>query len=238
MWLLGFLSSSIGILFGGSIAWLLKGFQKKIDTIYALCAGMILGILSIELFPEAINLSGWFISIVGFFVGLIIYDILDRLLHNDNLITNNPQKNQYIRTGILLFLSISIHNLPMGIIIGANQGSDISMIVLQTLLLHSIPEGIILFTPFILAGLNLYILIYFPIVISLPVIIGVIIGNLIGLKFPMVWGFIISFTVGIICMVTVKEIFLKSIKESTIMYILFISLMGFCLVAYYIIMLS
>ncbi|MFP3919827.1 divalent cation transporter, partial [Lysinibacillus telephonicus] len=65
MWLFGFLCTSLGILIGGTIAWLFKGLQQKIDLVYGICAGIILGLISIEIFPEAIELGGWLITIVG-----------------------------------------------------------------------------------------------------------------------------------------------------------------------------
>lgn len=55
MWLLGFLWTSAGIFIGGVLAWLFKGINKKAHIIYALCTGIILGLISFEVLPEAVE---------------------------------------------------------------------------------------------------------------------------------------------------------------------------------------
>ncbi|MEJ9282420.1 ZIP family metal transporter, partial [Ureibacillus thermosphaericus] len=192
MWLLGLLSNSIGILIGGSIAWVFKGFQNKINSIYALCAGLILGLICIEIFPEAIELGGWSISIVWLIMGMISFEFLHNILNYNHSIGRKSKEPMYLHTGLLLMFSIFVHNFPMGIILGTSQDNEFTISMLQTLLFHSIPEGIILFTPLMLSGINNLILLLFSLVVSIPVALGVIIGGFIGFEFKIISASLIS----------------------------------------------
>ncbi|SOC43046.1 ZIP family metal transporter [Ureibacillus acetophenoni] len=134
------------IFIGGAVAWLFKDFQRKIIIINAVCAGLIFGLISIVIFQEAIELGGWFITIVEVSIGMVIFELLHKVMRNYQVIKNTSKERVYIRKGLLLILSFSIPNLPIGIILATSHEHDISL--LQTLLLHNIPEGIILYTRF------------------------------------------------------------------------------------------
>ena len=226
MWFLGFLSNSLGILIGGCFAWLFKGLQHKINTIYALCAGLILGLICIEIFPEALDLGGWLISIVWLIIGMMSFEFLHNILNYNQSKKRKSKKLMYFNTGLLLMFSILIHNFPMGIILGTSQDTDFTISILQTLLFHSIPEGIILFTPLILSGINHVILLMVSLVVSIPVALGVIVGSFIGFEYRIVSASLISFTVGIMLMVTVTEIIYPSLKNSSILNIVLYTLIG------------
>ena len=214
MWLLGLLSSSFGIVIGGSIAWLFKGFKNKIDTICAICIGAIFSLISIEIIPEAIETGGLFVTVAGLSLGIISFELLHNRFH-----THQPWKDQthnkvYIRTGMLLMISVAIHNLPMGIALGVNQDDEFTITLLQTLFFHSIPEGIILFTPLFLAGTGMMNGLFISFFVSIPVALGVIIGTLMESEYHIISGILISFTGGIILMVTVWEILIPLLNKS------------------------
>ncbi|MEK4760409.1 ZIP family metal transporter [Viridibacillus sp. FSL E2-0187] len=213
IYVIGYVYTVGGFSLGGIIAWILKGVQKKIDITYGICAGLTLGLLSFEIAPEAIILGSWITFILGFFSGVILFQIAHKVLHVLFGATKNHGKNGALQTGILLVLSITFHNLPIGIVLGANQNSVVKESLLHTILLHNIPEGIIVFTPLFIAGLGVWTLFFLTLIISLPVGIGAYIGNSIGIGNPMFWSFAISLAAGTIYMVTIKEVLLESIKD-------------------------
>lgn len=55
-------------------------------------------------------------------------------------------------------------------------------------------------------------------VVSLPVGVGALIGQQFGLGIPWVLAVIIGFAIGIVTIVTVKEIFFESIRRSSVSY--------------------
>lgn len=233
MWLLGLLCTSLGIFIGGMIAWLFKGLQQRVDIIYGLCAGVIMGLVIFEIIPEVIELGGWLSTFIGFTIGMITFKILHNSLHYNRGKKSTTKKKLYIRTGLLLIFSFSVHNLPMGITLGANQDSDFTNTLLQTLLFHSIPEGIILFTPLILAGINIFVVFLISIFVSIPVSLGVFIGGLLGLVYQSINTILISITVGIIFMITVSEILYPALVKSSIFKVLFWILIGLGIIGFY-----
>lgn len=234
MWLFGFLCTSSGILIGGTIAWLFKGLQQKIDLVYGVCAGIILGLISIEILPEAIELGGWLITFVGFIMGMILFELIHNVLHYNQVLKSASKKKMYIRTGLLLLISFSVHNLPMGITLGASQEKEFTISLLQTLLFHSIPEGIILFTPLIMVGINIFLGFLITFMVSSPVALGVYISGFLGFDHQYISASLISLTIGIILMVTVSEILYPALIKSPTLKIIIFTLIGFGIMGLYI----
>jgi len=232
VWLLGLLSNYLGIFIGGTVAWIFKGLQSKINTIYALCAGLILGLICMEIFPEAVKLGGWLVSIIWVIVGMLSFGLLHQTFNYQHSI-NTSNTKMYLQTGLVLLFSISLHNFPMGILIGTSLDGDIKNSVIQTLLFHSIPEGIILFTPFILSGIKYIVMLVVSLLVSLPVALGVYVGSFIGSDYWIISTSLISFTVGIILMVTITEILLPTLKKSSVLSITLFTILGILLIGLY-----
>ncbi len=233
IWVVGYLCTALGFSIGGIIAWILKGFQKRIDTVYSICAGLILGLISFEIAPEAIELGNWFTFILGFLIGVTLFKVIHKSFMIQIVLPENKEKRNPLYTGAMLMLSISLHNLPIGIMLGSNQDSTLSFSILQTIFLHNVPEGIIVFTPLFIAGLGIWTLIFFSLIVALPVGVGAYFGNFLGIDSPVFWSVFISLSIGMIYMVTVKEILTDSIKDSTSTKVFFLSLFGFGVIGVY-----
>jgi len=232
-WLVGFVATALGIGIGGGIAWFFKGFRKSIAAIYALCGGLIVGLICFEIAPEAVRLGDGFVFILGLVTGVILFKLLHSTFHRNLVHSGAHQKETFLHTGYLLALGIALHNLPMGIILGTTSHSLIGTSILHTLVLHNIPEGIILFTPLFMVGLSVARFLSVLVGVSFPVAVGVFIGSVFEVDNPMVLAFFISLTIGTILMITVEEIFTESIKQSSVMFCLLIALMGSTLIGIY-----
>lgn len=224
--LVGFIASAVGFGLGGFLALFFKRLQEKASTVNALCTGLILGLVCLEIAPESIYLGGWLVFVVGFLIGILSFFKIHELSHKVTPSTNNQQKDRFLQTGILLVISVTIHNFPLGIAFGSSQSLEISKHILQTLILHNIPEGIAMFIPLFLAGLRFNKFLLIIILVSLPVGFGSITGSLIGMNYPLIWAFIISFALGIIIVVTIKEIFLEAVKHSSITFSIMVAMLG------------
>lgn len=232
-WLIGFLSTALGIGIGGGVAWSLKGFQKSIATIYAFCGGLIVGLINFEIGPESIQLGDWVIVSLGFLTGVLLFELLHKVFHRNVAITGNREKDLLLHTAILLTVGIGLHNLPVGVILGATNDTSIGMTILPALILHNIPEGIILFSPLFVVGLGFFRLLLVSIFVALPVAIGASIGSVFGIESPSLLAFSISLTIGTMIMITIREIFVESTKLSSARYCFFIALIGYALIGIY-----
>jgi len=233
VWLIGFLATALGIGFGGGVAWSLKGFQKSIATIYAFCGGLIVGLIYFEIGPESIQLGDWVIVSLGFLAGVLLFELLHKTFHRNLVMTGNREKDLLLHTALLLTIGIGLHNLPVGVILGATNDTSIGMSILPALILHNIPEGIIMFTPLFLVGLGFFGLVIVSVLVALPVAVGASIGSVFGIENPLLLAFFISLTIGTMLMITIREIFAESIKLSSFSYCFFISLIGYALIGIY-----
>ncbi|CAM3247975.1 ZIP family metal transporter [Filibacter tadaridae] len=229
IWLVGFLATLVGVGIGGILAWLVNGFKKSIGTIYAICAGLILGLISFEIAPEAIGLGDWVIFSLGFLAGVLLFKSIHKGVHKKANHSTGLHGNSTKRVGLFLVFIISVHNLPMGAVLGTGEQMDVNNALLQALILHNIPEGMILFTPFIITGFTVRRLFSLSFLVAIPVAVGGILGESIGMQNTSLWAFLISFTVGMIYMIAVKEILVESIKYSSNRYSLFVAFISFCL---------
>ncbi len=233
MWLIGFLSNAGGMLVGGIIAWLFKKLHQKVNNIYAVCSGLILGLISIEILPDAIDLGGTVISFIGLLIGILTFDYIHKSVHRGEQLKFDMKEKMYDRTGLIVMLSLSIHNLPMGIILGASHNEELTETVLLTLFFHSIPEGIILFIPLVWGSIKIFSWLLISFFISIPVIIGVLIGSFIGFEYNVILALIVSFTAGNLLMVIIKELLFVAFKKSSVFSITLLCLIGFGIICIY-----
>lgn len=231
IWVVGYLCTAIGFSIGGVIAWSIKGLQKKSDVIYSACTGLTLGILSFELAPEAIELGNWIIFILGFLGGVLLFEGGHKALKILFRTKMGQGKSFSFHTGILLILSISFHNLPIGIILGSTQDNTLEFSLLQVILLHNIPEGLIVFTLLFVAGLGVWSWLFFSLVIAAPVGIGAYFGSIWGTGNPLFWSFSISMAVGIIYMIIVKEVIMEAIQDTS--RVLLVAIISFLCIGLY-----
>ncbi len=227
-WVMGAIASGVGLGIGGIFAWMMKGVQQSF--IYSLCTGLIMGLLFFEMIPESLQLGGWIILLVGVMTGTALFRLIHRLMDNVTIITRSPQKDIFVRTGILLTLSISVHNIPTGIVLGAMEDTDMGNVILLTLFLHNIPEGIIIFTPLFLAGFGMGTWMVCTVIVSFPIAMGSLFGHFIGMDFPYLLAFVVNITISVIFMVAIQEIFKESVKQSSMLYSLIVGIVGLAVI--------
>ncbi|WP_194840961.1 ZIP family metal transporter [Filobacillus milosensis] len=232
-WFIGAFASAIGISIGGGLAWMMKSIKRNFSFIYSICAGLIIGLLFLEMIPESIELGGWIILFVGILIGILIFQYIHKMFDKITIITDSHQKDMFIRSGVLLTISIAIHNFPVGVALGSTLGTDLGNSILTTLVLHNIPEGIIIFTPLFLAGFGLFTWLLFTVLISVPIAVGSFVGQYLGAGVPILLALIINIAVTVIFMVAVKEIFGEAIKHSSIIKSLLFGVLGFVVIYLY-----
>ncbi|WP_099157743.1 ZIP family metal transporter [Virgibacillus ndiopensis] len=226
-WLIGVFASGIGVGVGGGLAWIMKGIRENFAFIYSLSSGLIMGLLVFEMIPESVALGGWGILVIGMMAGVLIFYLIHYGLDRITIITGSQQKDIFIRAGLLLAVSIALHNFPVGMALGSTIGTDVGNALLATLVLHNIPEGIIIFTPLFLAGFGFFTWVLLTVLITLPIAVGGMVGQYVGVFVPSLLAFIVNLAIAIIFMIAVKEIFVVAVKNSSIVYSTAIGTVGF-----------
>lgn len=233
MWLIGYLSTVLGLLIGGLLSWTFNKVQKDSNIVYSICSGLILGLLSMEIVPEGIRLGGWAIFGLGFVIGVFVYKLLH--LYQSNKVIK--RQKAALNTGLLMACSICLHNLPIGILLSSESGGLFTTSLLKTIFFHNIPEGMILFTPFIIHSRSPLNWLFLPFIVASPVGIGVIVGGLFAPIHPLLVSFVISFAVGTMYMITVTEVLAYALNKNSTRQTLLLSVIGFGCIALYLFLL-
>ncbi len=142
---------------GSILSFLLpKKDYKSLSFGLGFAAGVMIFVSLVEIFFEALgllstkygNLSSLVFCSISFFVGILLAGFIDKKMSNVPL-KFGSKKSNLKRTGVILFITIVIHNLPEGIIsfLSAAEVPKIALPVIIAIAIHNIPEGIAVSLP-------------------------------------------------------------------------------------------
>jgi ZIP family zinc transporter len=199
----------------GPIIGSIIGVVKKPSFMYMcnmLCfaAGVMLGISFLELIPESIHISSVGVCVGGLILGSLVMYAVDRIIpHIHPELCAQEQGCNLQRTSVYLILGIFLHNFPegMAIAIGAVTETKISLIIALAIAIHNIPEGICTSAPFYHTTGDRLKSFLVSSSTAVPLLIGYLLARyLFGYITPMVIGFIIGATAGLMIYITIDEI--------------------------------
>jgi ZIP family zinc transporter len=200
------LLSAIAGIFGTGLGGLTSALLMKRSSVNIVCgmlsiaAGIMTSIVCFGLIPEALHLSDITISIFGLVLGAFIIMVLNRLVdkitetNESNLKIHHTyeelyHENQFIknkakimRSGIIILIAISLHNIPEGIAIGAGGSHDLHFGFLLSIMIaiHNIPEGMAVASPLLFGGIDRWKAVFLTALSGVPTLLGGIIGILFG----------------------------------------------------------
>ncbi|MBQ1191832.1 MAG: ZIP family metal transporter [Bacteroidales bacterium] len=177
---------------GATILGSLIGFSfKRVshkwnDIILGYCAGIMLAAAILGLIipaSESVSSKGLILVFAGVIIGALFLNILDKItphLHSITGLDKEEHHNNAKLNHILLFvMAIAIHKLPEGMAAGVGFNSnDIGNAWNVTLgiSIQNIPEGIVIISPLLLAGVSRIRTFLIALSIALLEIVGVLIG--------------------------------------------------------------
>lgn len=227
----------VGTGFGGIIGIILgKKSLKIVSTVLAFASGIMISVSVFDLIPEAYAATNYnvYYTVLGILLGVIvislfnfiiddktqetkedknIHSTLDTLRHEDSLLKSKQNANSLLKAGFIMFLAITLHNLPEGMAIGASGAISQTMGIAMALLItiHNIPEGMSVALPLTAGGLGklkTFLLTSFAGSIT---IIGGLIGYYVGSLGGIATALALSFAAGSMLYVTFCEIIPQSV---------------------------
>jgi len=196
-----------GMGLGGIISAILlkKPSENMISYLLSFAAGVMVSIVCFGLIPEAFEIAGIIFSVSGLILGVVIVMVLNHLVdkitvtgkenlkihttheelyHEGNLLKNSKGTSvpRMLRSGILIFIAIALHNIPEGMAIGAGGSYNFQLGFLLALMItvHNIPEGMAIAAPLLAGGLSKKRVILLTALCGATTLIGGLIGILIG----------------------------------------------------------
>ena len=199
---------------GSSIVFFFKNINKFImNILLSLASGIMIASSFFSLLLPAIDISNelklitWLIVFIGFISGGIILLLCDKFLIF--LESCGKKSISKIKRSIMLFSSITLHNIPEGLVIGVAYGSCIynSNNVMSALVLtigiglQNFPEGSAISLPLRSDGLSRFKSFLIGSLSAIVEPIFAFIGALLVLKIRIILPFILSFTAGAMILV-------------------------------------
>ncbi|EOW9527159.1 ZIP family metal transporter [Bacillus cytotoxicus] len=222
-----------GLLLGGAVGVVTRQFiEEKMHHLYALCGGILLGLLSIEIIPETFSNYKAVSSILGIIIGILLMSLFDHHYHHSIVHT---KKQQAWQTFLFLSFAIFIHNVPSGFALGSAfiNHNESAIPFLLAVVIHHIPEGLALIIPFLFTK---HTYISFLIVIFLLSIIlgtGTIFGIIMEGKAAHLQGLVMGSAIGSLGYVTIHEMLGKAVKNLSPIAFLFWSISGVLFITFF-----
>lgn len=183
--LIGLFFGTFGTTIGGIIGIKFKNPSKKfLSFILSFASGLMLAIVCFDLLPEAFNLTNLPTVFLGILLGIIMMIICDLLVdkkfNNSNKFKQN--KNDLLKTGIIVSIGLALHNFPEGLAIGSGFGASIKLglSLAIAICLHDIPEGISMAVPMKNGGIKKSKVIFYVVLSGITTGIGAFFGAIIG----------------------------------------------------------
>lgn len=210
---------------GSSLVFCFKNVNKSImDTMLAISAGIMLSASLFSLLNPAISISNdlnlitWLVIFSGFIGGGILLLIGDKIL---SLIENKGKHSiSRLKRSIMLFSSITLHNIPEGLVLGVAYGSIIynlnntsiaSAIALTIGIgIQNFPEGSAISLPLRRDGISTFKAFIIGSISAIVEPIFAVLGAILVLKIKLFLPFILSFTAGAMVFVITMELIPES----------------------------
>ncbi|MBF0706799.1 ZIP family metal transporter (plasmid) [Alkalihalobacillus hwajinpoensis] len=227
---MAFLTGCIGMSIGGLAG---KGiyhlYQHKVEELYAMCGGMLIGVILLELLPESLATYGNIPITLGALLGVLVLVGMENVL----AIYSEADGPHFWSSIILLVVAIAIHNIPAGISLGTTfSTNDLGLTLLATLFVHHIPEGMVLLYTLIFEEVSFIFFLLITFILSLVLSVSTYLG--IHLDSTEKWnGLLLGTAVGSFSFVALYEILWKVKGRLTTRDFLFYILVGFVIIMGY-----
>lgn len=142
---------------GGIVVILLRRVSDRIVSFsMGFASGVMLMVAFNNLFLEAEKFITHVELIALFSLGAVVMIVLDLTIPHIELTTRmqDTKNARMLRTGMLIAVGITLHNLPEGFVVAAGYTymPSLGLIIAIAIMLHNIPEGIATAIPFMEAG--------------------------------------------------------------------------------------
>jgi len=201
--------AGLGTGIGGLIVLVRKPGEKLFVFLIGLAAGLMIMLSFMELLFDSLRISGLFPAAVGFVAGTLVLFFLDFILPHKHIVSEKGVIDaKMLRTGTLIAIGISLHNLPEGIAVASGFffAPEIGVIIAIAIALHNIPEGIAIALPIRMSGTSRWAAFRIALLSGLAEPVGAVIAAVFLTSLPELMPFALSFAAGVMVFITVDEL--------------------------------
>ncbi|WP_295155176.1 ZIP family metal transporter [uncultured Brachyspira sp.] len=255
-------SSAIELaLFAGSITFLFTALgsglvflfiseirPKLLASMYGFAAGVMTAASfwsllapSIEL-SESTNIPNWVIPVLGFLLGAFFIWLLDKILPHMHIVNGNEEQEGVkvkLSKSILLFLAITLHNIPEGLAIGVTFGAfsigdgkvtfNAALALALGIGLQNFPEGAAISLPLKTTGVSKLKSFLLGTISGIVEPIAAVIGAVAVTKLTIILPISLAFSAGAMMYVVVEELVPEAVLEEHNHFGVFGFILGFAI---------
>lgn len=208
--LVGFFMGVGGTAAGGLFLLSFRRPSARTQALLLGCsAGIMLMVVFLDLFPEAVKAGGWTLCLLGTFMGLFLVQTIDQALPKLPGIRKRGL-SRYSHAGLLLGLGIALHNFPEGVALGTVYAAsrDISgwLGIALLMSLHNIPEGMVMAAAMRLGRVRLSRVLWSLVLVEIPMALGAMAGGIFGELSAAATGISLGFAGGAMLYITIDEL--------------------------------
>lgn len=203
------LIAGLGTGLGGMIVLIRKPGEKLFVFLIGLAAGLMIMLSFMGLLFDSLTIGGLFPATVGFISGSLLLFFLDFLLPHKHVVSEQGVfKAKMLRSGTLLAIGISLHNIPEGIAVasGYSFAPEIGLIITIAIALHNIPEGIAIALPIRMGGASKKVAFRAALLSGLTEPGGALLAAVFLSFLPELMPFALSFAAGVMVFITMDEL--------------------------------
>jgi ZIP family zinc transporter len=215
--ILGLFFGTFGTTLGGLLGIVIKKNSNKfLSFVLSFASGLMMAVICFDLIPEALSISSIYEIIFGILLGIISMIFCDIIVQKkfSKKEKEYSNKNELLRTGIIVSIGLAIHNFPEGLAIGSGFEASLrlGLGLAIAICLHDIPEGISMAVPMKNGGMKKTKVIWYVVLSGITTGIGAFFGAIIGSISESVIAICLSFAAGAMLYIVSGELIPESNK--------------------------
>lgn len=226
---IGTVAGATGLGIGAFLAFLMRNVQRFYSAVLCLAAGGVSTLVFTELLMESVEMGGWLFTWIGATLGLWVAWGLHRFTNRVMIISPPALADRTVQAAVLICLAISLHNFPAGATLGMSYSYSTEMTypLIAVMILHSIPEGLLVSLPFLAANKRMISLAFPFLWVGVSTGFGAAIGYFADITlFPTIISILLGIAMGTIAHVVWFEMLRPSLRNLRFLGVLWISLGG------------
>jgi len=227
---IGFVVGISGTVFGGLVIYRFGEGPIKQSGLIGLSGGIMVAVVLLDLWPEALHYGGWAPTILGTGLGVIIIRYFETMMQ---LIPWYRQRNfsKSTKLGLLMGMGIGTHNFPEGVALGtmyiANPYIQYWGGLGLLMALHNIPEGMVMASALKLGKVRFSKIVAALFLVEVPMAVGAMIGAFVGQISGWAASMALGFAGGAMIFLVIQELLPMAKKIAGLLWTGFGFIIGF-----------